>query len=620
MSGGRTMVGCTVVTRGYVPFARLVARTWLDQHPGSRFTILVVDPEAGTAPRWTHRSVEVISPSGAGLPSDERLRMAAMYDPGELACALKPWALRHALEHADAAVYLDADVEVLAPMTELGDLARRHGLVLCPHTLEPVPDDGRLPDAFTMLRSGAFNGGLVAVGRTGRGFLDWWAAQLARHCINEPAEGLLADQRWLDLAPAYFEHHIVRDPTYDVAYWNLHERATSWDGERLLVGGRPARCFHYSGLTDAAPWSLSRFMGDRPRLELRDEPAVARLCRRYLDQLRSLDADGDRSIPYAFAATASGLRVDRRARRLYRQALLDAEADIERSGEPGHAPAALLPPGPFAEDGGTAFLDWLLEVPAGEHLARYHRRVWDESAVLQRQFPSAPTDPTGAAELRRWIAHLGPAQAGVPDALLPEPEEADMTDLPEELAFRNRPLRPDVRSQQALPELDAARAAVERGRVADRLPAGARRAVDRLLRNRDRHHDEIAAHLVAALSELSTRVALLGQKLNAFGDALPEHANRVDEVAAEVHEVHALHEVHVADVAASLHRLELALGEERTRIDGALEQDTITGSIVVDAEQRLTDEVAELRRRVDKLLADLGPDPAGSDRPPPDRG
>ena len=72
--------------------------------------------------------------------------------------------------------------------------------------------------------AGVFNSGFVAVGQSGRPFLDWWASRLRRDCLFCEPMGVHADQRWLDFVPSYFDHHVLRDPGINVAQWNLHER------------------------------------------------------------------------------------------------------------------------------------------------------------------------------------------------------------------------------------------------------------------------------------------------------------------------------------------------------------------------------------------------------------
>ena len=162
------VAGCTVATRNYLADARLAAQSFLDHHPGSRFVILVVDGDHMPPAGWSHRDVEMVTPTEVGFDRDELLRMAAIYTPAELACALKPWALRRALTHAEVAIYVDGDVEILAPMPELIDAGRR------PRRGPRPPRPGAdAPRRATARRAGAAGGGHLQ--RRG-----WWPVGRAR--------------------------------------------------------------------------------------------------------------------------------------------------------------------------------------------------------------------------------------------------------------------------------------------------------------------------------------------------------------------------------------------------------------------------------------------------------
>ncbi len=573
----------TVVTRDHLAYARLAGRTWTDNHPRSTFTIVVVDHDGMAPPRWTHRDIRIVGPDALGVDTAELHTLAAIYSPGELACSLKARSLQLGLREADAAVYIDGDVEVLAAMDELEDLARDRGVVLCPHTLHPVPTDGHLPDRLTMLRAGMFNGGLVAVGQRGRPFLDWWADQLRRCALYEAYEGMHADQRWLDCVPAFFDHHVLRDPTFDVAYWNLHERHLEWDGERLRVGGRPVRCFHYSGLVADSPWSISQFTGDVPRVALRDSPAAARVVRRYLDQLRAAGVEEDRALGYRFAASADGTPVDRRARRLWREQLLAHEAG-----------AGGRPPGPFDDDGGRSWVAWLRQPAGDQTVGRYLHRVWEESSDLQRLFADLDR-PADRARFTWWAAHHGAEAAAIPPSLLPDTGGFEMDDPAEpERPPRRRARRPDVRSQLPLPDLDAARHALDRPRDG----SGLRRLVQRAIGGPGtaQGHD-VERPLVGAVEELAGRVTDLGQRLNRADDELGEQAGHIDDLEAGIRRSARTDE----ELAARVDDLDRSLVAQGRRVDGALEQDAVTAAIVADAEARLSAEVAELHQRLAKL-------------------
>src|SRR5262249_38053560 len=150
-----------------------------------------------------------------------------------------------------------------------------------PHTLEPMPRDGHIPDESAILMSGVYNCGFVAVGPKSGDFLDWWMQRLRRDCIVKIEKGMFVDQRWVDFTPGYFEHHIYRDPAANVAYWNLAERDVVWTGERYEVNGHPLQFFHYSGFEPGRPDQLSKFQGPDPRITTDDRPGLARLCANY---------------------------------------------------------------------------------------------------------------------------------------------------------------------------------------------------------------------------------------------------------------------------------------------------------------------------------------------------
>jgi hypothetical protein len=100
-----------------------------------------------------------------------------------------------------------------------------------------------------------YNAGVLAVGDSATASLDWWAKRVARDCLLEPERGYYMDQRWLDLVPAYFDHHILRDPAYNVALWNVVQRDLGDTPQGYTVRDGPLRYFHFSGY-DPNEWYL----------------------------------------------------------------------------------------------------------------------------------------------------------------------------------------------------------------------------------------------------------------------------------------------------------------------------------------------------------------------------
>src|SRR6266540_448568 len=354
-----------------MPYARVLAESFLEHHPDGRFTTLLIDLGPGETLR---EPFEVLTPYEIGLESLEVHRMAMIYDLKEFATAVKPFLLKSLLRNSSDVVYLDPDIEVFAPLADISELARRHSIVLTPHTKAPVPRDGLVPDEQMILRAGIYNLGFIGVAEgAAASFLDWWSERLSRDCRVAVEEELFVDQRWVDLVPVLFDHYVLDDSTINVAYWNLHERALRWAGERYEVDGRPLRFFHFSGYDPRYPEKLSVHTGTRPRTRLSNYPDLERLCDEYAALLIRHGFGTTNGWSYRFDMLPSGRPVDRHLRALFRQALLAAEA--------GEAPD---PPDPFDPASADAFQYWLDEHGTG-------RRAW--LSVLTRSLRSGVRPP-----------------------------------------------------------------------------------------------------------------------------------------------------------------------------------------------------------------------------------
>ena len=160
----------------------------------------------------------------------------------------------------------------------LEQLLRQHTILLTPHQFVPeTTTQAIVHNEQCSLRNGVYNLGFLAVRMTGQGrqFIDWWAERLRSYCYDEVENGLFTDQRWVDLAPAFFDDiAIVREPQYNVATWNLTHRARP--GTRLMTSRSTAshwsfiispgltvvprrRCSIFTAIT--APYSMSFVTG-----------------------------------------------------------------------------------------------------------------------------------------------------------------------------------------------------------------------------------------------------------------------------------------------------------------------------------------------------------------------
>jgi glycosyltransferase involved in cell wall biosynthesis len=413
----------SVVARNYLPQARVLARSFLEHHPGGRVVVLVLDaPGEGLR---DDEPFETIVPAALFPPDGQRelRRMTAIYNVMELATALKPFLLRHVLAAgAPSATYLDPDVEVFAPLDDIAGAAERHGLVLTPHRLTPVPADGRQPDERAFLVSGAYNLGFVAVGPAGTGFLDWWAERCRRDCLHDVPDGLFVDQRWVDVAAAYFPPHVLRDPGLNVAYWNVDERPVApAPGGGHRAGGAPLRLLHYSGYDPDAGHQLTRYHDGRPRVLLSEHRALGALCAAYGQRLRAEGWDECRKLDYGLAFAANGMVLDGLMRRIVRQELLRRERTLEH--DAGDVDAVPDPYEPGEVDDFVALLRSPFPGSAAPRISRYLHALHHSRPDLQSACPHL-TGRSGNHFLA-WIRAIGQRDLGLPPEVIPAADEIE---------------------------------------------------------------------------------------------------------------------------------------------------------------------------------------------------
>ena len=325
---------CTIIAKNYLPSARVLGASLREHHPDVRFTVLVIDEQEGYIDAAAE-PFDVIGPDAIGLPQFPL--MAAMYEILELSTAVKPWLLRTLLERdGEGVIYLDPDMRLFEPLDEVFAAVRAHGVVLNPHAPAPMPRDGRKPSEQDILIAGAYNLGFLGLGAGDAAtfVLDWWSERLEMDCIVDPEKGFFVDQRWIDLVPGMVgDVHLIRDPGFNVAYWNLPARTVAERGGAVTVDGSPLKLFHFSGYKPGRPHELSTHQN---RIRLADEPVLARLCDEYAQALRAAGYVEASKWPYSYAATASGIPLDRILRRLLREGVEAGEvtrAPFDEEGE-----------------------------------------------------------------------------------------------------------------------------------------------------------------------------------------------------------------------------------------------------------------------------------------------
>ena len=395
---GASRVAGTIIARNYLPQARVLEASFLRHHPTHRFVTLLLDGDASHVEAACELLVgDVVSVHDLPLTRAHRHQMASIYGVMEFATAVKASFLHYMLATpgTDAAMYLDPDIVVSAPLTDAFDAAAQHGVALTPHVMHPFPRDGLEPGESALRHAGIFNLGFIAVGAEGGPFLDWWHERLLIDAVVDLPGALFTDQRWIDWVPALFTPAVLRDPGYNVAYWNLHERPLARDRDQLLAGGSPLKFFHFSGYDPDRPWLLSKHAGVRARVRLAELPLVAELCDQYADLLVQ-HGWHHRESEYSWATTPGGIRLDPIIRRALRTGLLAAAA----------SPVGALsaPPDPFEPEADAALREWIDSPAPGNHampIGRWAMAFYEIRSDVGAHFHQLHLD-----DARRYLAWL----------------------------------------------------------------------------------------------------------------------------------------------------------------------------------------------------------------------
>lgn len=314
----------TSVAANYVPKARVLAESVKRFHPEARFHLVLsdrLDDKLARSPAPFDRILHV-----ENLPIENVRRWIFEHNLVELCTAVKGAAAQVILEEhpGEPLFYVDPDVVVLGALDPLLEELGRHDVLLTPHQLDPEQDRLAIMDnEICSLQHGVFNLGFLGLAPTaeGRRFLDWWSERLRVFCRAEIDQGLFTDQRWADLAPAFFPTlGIIRHPGCNVATWNLTGRTVAGSlAEGFTVNGQPLVFYHFSGFDSGAQKTMLDKFG-------RNNPALYELRQWYLEECRRLGQDELGASTWAYATFDNGRPITDHHRRLYR-----GRADLQKA-------------------------------------------------------------------------------------------------------------------------------------------------------------------------------------------------------------------------------------------------------------------------------------------------
>ncbi len=400
----------------------MLARSFRAHHPDIPFYVLLADEVDGCFDP-NLEPFQVIPFSNLAIPDVERFQFHYAKQP--LSYAVTPFLLEQLLDRGfSRVIFFKQESLVLGDHSPIVELLERHPIVMTPHLLAQLEGPDRISRELNILQSGIFNVGLLGVSEqdTARRFLRWWQDRVYAHCRHAVPDGMHYEQRWLDFVPAFFEGtHVVRDPAFNVAHWNLPERKIEIHEGAVLVDGRPCRLFRFSGYDPDVPHVPTRYS---TRLTWENLGPARDVFERYR---RALDEEGyqqTKQWPYAYGAFDNGVAIPDFVRHLY----LQSGTAVERFGDPRRTGA---PPQPVIDRTGASasrtsdrpamadtYYQWLNEPVEGSAgaITRLWHAVHSSRTDLQEAFP----DVFGADRPRfvPWTATFGMREYGFPDEFL----------------------------------------------------------------------------------------------------------------------------------------------------------------------------------------------------------
>ncbi len=245
------MLVYTSITKSYLPKARVLAKSVKRFHPDWTFVLLYSDDLPIGFDLTLEPFDEILTIEQLGLPNWKA--WAFGHAVVELCTAVKGPAAEFLAQRSnvDKIMYLDPDIKVFNSLSTLDSMLNQHEILLTPHLLDAEEDINAIQEnEISALKHGIYNLGFFAARTSGQGlaFIRWWAERLRLFCRDDIPGGLFTDQRWCDLAPAFFSGlGIVRDRGCNVATWNIAHRPLSKNETgTFLVAGTPLRFYHFT--------------------------------------------------------------------------------------------------------------------------------------------------------------------------------------------------------------------------------------------------------------------------------------------------------------------------------------------------------------------------------------
>ncbi len=303
------MIIFTSICANYLHKARTLAESVKEHMPESKFFVCMTEREKTPAMDFSAFDEVVLSKDMWEGNFDRFIYKHAIV---EASTAVKAHFFQYLMKTYPGEtefVYLDPDCYVYSDFVELKQLLKARPIILCPHLLQP----GNIDMELSSTAHGVYNLGFLAVNHSEEAvkFINWWAERLYLFCYDDILRGIFTDQKWVDLAPCFFDVEVFKHRGYDFAPWSLLDCGMTKENGEFFVKGDPLRFIHFSGYGASAQKCMKDWLpeGEHPFREL---------YAAYSEKHEKNNADNVSKTPWTYSLYHSGEKIDDSLRAMYR--------------------------------------------------------------------------------------------------------------------------------------------------------------------------------------------------------------------------------------------------------------------------------------------------------------
>lgn len=303
------MIIFTSICANYLHKARTLAESVKEHMPDAKFFVCMTEREKSSIMESPYFDEVVLSKDMWPGNFDRFIYKHAIVEASTSVKAHFFQYLMKRFPEENEFVYLDPDCYVYSDFVELKELLKTRPIILCPHLLQP----GNIDMELSSTAHGVYNLGFLAVNHSEEAVkcIDWWAERLYLFCYDDILKGIFTDQKWMDLAPCFFDVEIFKHGGYDFAPWSLLNCGMTKMNEEYLVKGDPIRFIHFSGYGASAQKCMRDWLpeGEHPFREL---------YAAYSAKHEKNNADNVSGTPWSYNFYYSGEKIDDSLRAKYR--------------------------------------------------------------------------------------------------------------------------------------------------------------------------------------------------------------------------------------------------------------------------------------------------------------